>query len=55
MPYGKGTYGSMRGRPSAAKKAAMKKKMSPAMKSKMMKKKKATGPKVMNNKYKVGR
>ena len=56
MPYGKGTYGSMRGRPSAAKKAKMKKKMSPAMKSKMMRKKKTmAGPKVMNNTYKVGR
>ena len=27
MPYGKGTYGSKRGRPSKAGKAAMKKKM----------------------------
>ena len=29
MPYGKGTYGSKVGRPSAVKKASMKKKMSP--------------------------
>lgn len=55
MPYGKGTYGSKVGRPSAVKKASMKKKMSPAMKAKMMGKKKSAGPKVMNNKYKVGR
>jgi len=38
MPYGKGTYGSKVGRPSKAKKAAMKKKMTPAMKRKVMKK-----------------
>ncbi len=33
MPMGKGTYGSQRGRPS---KAAKSKKMTPAMKMKMM-------------------
>ena len=38
MPYGKGTYGKKRGRPSKAKKAKMMKKMSPAMKAKMKKK-----------------
>lgn len=40
MPYGKGTYGSKRGRPSKAGKAAMMKKMTPAQKKAMMKKKK---------------
>ena len=38
MPYGKGTYGKKRGRPSKAMKAKMMKKMSPAMKAKMKKK-----------------
>lgn len=40
MPYGKGTYGNKRGRPSKAGKAAMKKNMTPAQKAAMMKKKK---------------
>jgi len=39
MPYGKGTYGSKVGRPSNKAKAMGRKKMSPAQK-KMMKKKK---------------
>ena len=34
MPMGKGTYGSKRGRPSAAGKKAMMKKMTPAQKKK---------------------
>ena len=37
MPYGKGTYGKKKGRPSKATKAKMMKKMSPAMKMKMKK------------------
>jgi|TARA_R110001606_G_scaffold200054_2_gene347899 hypothetical protein len=40
MPYGKGTYGKTKGRPSKAGKAAAKKKMTPAMKKKMKAKKK---------------
>lgn len=40
MPMGKGTYGSKRGRPSKAGKAAMMKKMTPAQKKAMMMKKK---------------
>jgi|TARA_Y100000289_G_scaffold26869_1_gene26437 hypothetical protein len=36
MPYGKGTYGSKRGRPSKAGKAAAMKKMTPAQKKKLM-------------------
>lgn len=39
MPMGKGTYGSKKGRPSKAGKAAMLKKMTPAQKKAMMKKK----------------
>ena len=40
MPYGKGTYGKKKGRPSKAGKAKMKKKMKPAMKMKKKAKKK---------------
>jgi hypothetical protein len=39
MPYGKGTYGSKVGRPSKKAKAMARKKMSPAMKKKLKKKK----------------
>ena len=40
MPYGKGTYGTKKGRPSKAAKASAKKNMTPAQKKKMMAKKK---------------
>jgi len=39
MPYGKGTYGSKKGRPSKAAKAAAKKNMTAAQKKKLMTKK----------------
>ena len=40
MPYGKGTYGKKRGRPSKAAKAKAKKTMTAAEKKKLMAKKK---------------
>ena len=40
MPYGKGTYGTKKGRPSNAAKAKAKKNMTVAQKKKLMAKKK---------------